>query len=142
MNHDVNNKISRILHFQSAVQCFELCAFHTLLYPKDLAIDQLRRKRLTLKDNSYEMNCMKCIRIGSQIFSFVLQTWMPTHLDNSAPFFSKLVIDLFKYYITLNKENTSEYVLGTCMYVILLTFSIISIINFVIFYFFICIQTS
>lgn len=36
-------------------------------------------------------------------------------LDNSAPFVSKLVIDLFKYYITLNKENTSEYVLGTCM---------------------------
>lgn len=50
-----------------------------------------------------------------RFFSFILQTWMPTHLDNSVPFGSKLVIDLFKYYITLNKENTSEYVLGTCM---------------------------
>lgn len=117
MNHDVNNKLSRILHFQSTVQCFELWAFHTLLYPKDLAIDQLHVNivlniKRTLKDNSYEM---KCMRIGSQILSVILQTWMPTHLDNSAPFVSKLVIDLFKYYITLNKENTSEYVLGTCM---------------------------
>lgn len=117
MNHDVNNKLSRILHFQSAVQCFELWAFHTLLYPKDLAIDQLHvdivlNIKRTSKDYSYEM---KCIRIGSQILSVILQTWMPTHLKNSAPFFNKLVIDLFKYYIKLNKENTSEYVLGTCM---------------------------
>lgn len=120
MNHDVNNKLSRILHFQGAGQCFELWAFHTLLYPWiwlsiNYEVNIVLNIKRTLKDNSYEINCMKCMRIGSQILSVILQTWMPTHVDNSAPFVSKLVIDLFKYYITLNKENTSEYVLGTCM---------------------------